>query len=594
MSHFLLFVFIDLCYNSACSIDITIRQKGENAIMRKLTVLLLTVLLLFTLAACGGNGDDSSSAPVLSDIQSESSLPASDPTDSSDPQDDPTGTTSNNSVTTTGRSRTQRPSGDTASTTGNPDDYVSTVGEKPYTGNAAILHNKQTSRFDSQAEALRQSILNTKDTVKASGSGKTYYISPKGDDNNPGTSKDKPWRTTKHLANTLTFKAGDAVLFERGGVYRNVSFEVVSGVSYGAYGTGAKPCLYGSARNYADESLWEKTSTANIWRIALEKGTPDVGNLVFDHGKQFGLKIMRNSLTGDYQFYYDASKGYVYLYLAAGNPGKLYSDIEICVKQTMIYNRKTTTVENVTIENLCIKYTGAHGIGLIADYGKENKNITVRGCEIGWIGGSLLNASARYGNGVEFNGGIDGGLVEDCWIYQCFDAGYTNQGACYQKNITVKENLMEYNPYNIEVWSAKEIGKGGMTNCAFKDNILRFAGYGWGTLNRHGSNTSVIGNISFYNYVIPCENMVISGNIFDCSYRYLVSIAYPNDTAGRGPTITGNTWNQKPFKNSDSTASVNRIYLSGNAEILNSGTLTEMEASVKKVDKAPKAITLEN
>ena len=560
--------------------------------MRKLTTLLLAVLLLFTLAACGGNEGDGSSAPA----PSESSQPASDPADSSDVKDDPASSdVSGERTTTSGRTRSTT-TAKTSTTATTADPYISTVGEKPVTYNTAILYNKQTSKFDQQAETLRQSILSEKDTVKPSTTGKTYYISPKGDDANPGTSKDKPWRTTKNLSNHLIFKAGDVILFERGGVYRNVSFHLTSGVTYGAYGDSSKPKpqLYGSDKNYADEKLWEKTSTANVWRLNVGKGFDDVGNFVFDHGKAIGLKLMNNKLTVDYQFYHDAVKGYVYLYLAAGNPGKVYSDIEICTKESMMYTKGAYKAENITIENLCLKYTGAHGIVVQSDTGLQAKNITVRGCEIGWIGGSLLTAAVRYGNGIEFNGPIDGALVEDCWIYQCYDAGYTNQGACYQKNITVKDNLIEYSPYNIEVWSAKEIGKGGMENCTFSDNVLRFAGFGWGTLNRHGSNTSVVGNISFYNYVVPCKNVVIRNNVFDCSYRYDVCIVYPNDPEGRGPTITGNTWNQKPFKNKDSEAVVGQSYLTGNQKVYKCATLDEMKASVAIFDKAPKAITLES
>ena len=552
--------------------------------MRKLIALFLAMLLLVSLTACGGSGDSAASATESGTSESTTATA------------EPSKTTKGPASTTASRSRTEKTSSTDKADTGETefDGYVSTLGEKAFSGNSAILYNKQTSRFDQQAETKRQSVLNEKDTIKPSTTGKTYYISPKGDDNNDGTSKDKPWRTTKRLFNHLIFREGDVVLFERGGVYRNVSFHMTSGVSYGAYGTGAKPCLYGSAQNYADEALWEKTSTANVWRIKLDKTTPDVGNIVFDHGKQFGLKLLKNTLTVDYQFYHDAGKGYVYLYLAAGNPGKMYSDIEICVKNNVMFTKGNYTAKNITIENLCIKYTGAHGIVVQSGGGMEAKNITVRGCEIGWIGGSMLDATVRYGNGIELNGGVDGALIEDNWIYQCYDAGYTNQGKpCYHKNITVQDNLMEYSPYNIEVWTAQEIGKGGMTDCAVKNNILRFAGYGFGTLNRIGSNTSVIGNISFYDYVIPCKNVVISGNIFDCSYRYLVSIAYPNDTEGRGPTITGNTWNQKPYSDKDTTASVDKIKLNG-VEILQSKTLSEMQTSVAKVDKAPVAVTLEN
>lgn len=549
--------------------------------MRKFLALILAALLALTLVAC--DGGSSSSNPVSENSESNT-----------------TSTTENKTTeqaeltTTSGRRPT---SATTASTTAAFDGYYATADEKPYTGNAATLYNGQTSRFDAQGEAKRQAILNLADTVKASAGGTTYYISPKGNDENAGTSKGKAWRTTKNLTDTTKFKAGDAVLFERGGVYRSVSFHVVSGVSYGAYGTGAKPALYGSPRNYADETLWKKTSTANVWRMKVEKDTNDIGNLVFDHGKQFTLKMPVNKLTVEFQMYHDAGNDYVYLYHSAGNPGKVYSDIEICAKNNMIYAKAQSTVENVTIENLCLKYTGAHGIAFQSGSNTSNKNITIRGCEIGWIGGSMLDRSARYGNGIEFNGWINGAEVYDNWIYQCYDAGYTNQGSnCYQENLTIRENLIEYNPYNIEVWTEKEIGKGGMNDCAFKDNLLRFAGYGWGTLARLGSTTKMIGNISFYDYTIPCKNVIISGNIFDCSYRYLVSLAYPNDTQGRGPTIKGNTWNQKPYKNDDTTAAVNQLKLDGPdqyATTLHCKDQAEMEASVKLTDTAPLGISLE-
>ncbi len=551
--------------------------------MRKILALFLAALMVLALAACDNGG------AVSSDPMTENSQP------------DATTTTEQSEITTTIADQAElttttgrRPTTTGATTTAPTfDGYYSTAGEQPFTGNAAILYNGQTSRFDAQGEAKRQQILNMKDTVKASAGGTTYYISPKGNDENAGTAKDKAWRTTKNLTDTTKFKAGDAVLFERGGVYRNVSFHVVSGVSYGAYGTGAKPRLYGSARNYADKSLWKKGSEKNVWVLDVEENTPDIGNLVFDHGKQFTLKMPTNKLTIDYQIFHDAGLDRLYLYLSEGNPGEIFSDIEVCAKNNMIYTKAQNPVENVTIENLCLKYTGAHGIVFQSGSKTVNKNITIRGCEIGWIGGSLLDRGARYGNGIEFNGWVNGAEVYDNWIYQCYDAGYTNQGSnCYQENLTIRENLIEYNPYNIEVWTEKEIGKGGMNNCTFKDNFLRFAGYGWGTLARLGSTTKMVGNISFYDYVIPCKNMVISGNIFDCSYRYLVSIAYPNDAEGRGPTIKGNVWNQKPYENEDTVAAVNRLMFDGR-EVLYCKDQAEMEINVKRVDTAPVEITLE-
>jgi polygalacturonase len=244
---------------------------------------------------------------------------------------------------------------------------------------------------------------------------------------------------------------------------------------------------------------------------------------------------------------------------------------------------KGSNANNVTIENLCVKYTGAHAISF-----NKSSNVTIRGCEVGYIGGSLLETNVRYGNGIEFHGETDSMTVENCWIYQCFDAGYTNQGEnCYQSNIKIRNNLMEYSPYNIEVWTAQVIGQGGMKDCVIENNILRFAGYGFGFNNR--ASTAAIGNISFYDYVIPCENVVIKNNVFDCSTRYVISIAYPNDSKGRGPTITGNTWIQKPFKQGNCVACVGQTKFSG-AKVYNCGTEAEMKTSVAVFDKSATVI----
>ncbi len=307
-----------------------------------------------------------------------------------------------------------------------------------------------------------------------------------------------------------------------------------------------------------------------------------------------GKKMSLGKLAADYDFYYDAKNDYVYLYLAKGNPGKTHESIEIAPNEHVI---QVGSAKNVTIENLCIKYTGAHGISCGATSGT-----TVRGCEIGYIGGSMLKDNARYGNGIEFYSWSKNMLVENNWIYQCFDAGYTHQGRDgWHENNIIRRNLMEYSNYNIEVWTNRDPAVGGARDGVIEDNILRFAGYGFGTKRRIGSNSSAVGNISMYNYPLPHRNFVIRNNILDCSTRYLVSIAYPNDPEGRGPTIKGNIWNQKPYVTADSVAAVDRLNKHDPADpdkrpetiVLPCSSQAEMEASVAKVDLAPSEITYE-
>ena len=79
----------------------------------------------------------------------------------------------------------------------------------------------------------------------------TYYVSSsEGNDSNAGTSVNQPWKT---LAKVNGFKPvpGDQILFKRGDEWEGTLVVPASGnpifpITYGAYGTGDKPKIYGS------------------------------------------------------------------------------------------------------------------------------------------------------------------------------------------------------------------------------------------------------------------------------------------------------------------------------------------------------------
>ncbi len=388
---------------------------------------------------------------------------------------------------------------------------------------------------------------------------------------------------------TGRFSTGDVVLFERGAVYRG-NIPMVSGVSYGAYGVGAKPAIYGSPRNYADPSLWEKTDCEHVWKLNVGTDLDDIGNIVFDHGKACASdgKQLKNKLTTDFQFHHDAVHGYVYLCLSEGNPGELYGDIEVCPKEHIIGpSAKNGAVSNVKIDNLCIKYGGAHGIVF-----SVAENITVTNCEIGYIGGSLQNASGRYGNGIELNGDVNGVTVKNNWIYQCYDAGYTHQCGGDEIGIRVDANLIEYCNYNVEFFLQRD----GRIEAVFENNILRFAGYGFGTNNRIGSNDSAVAAICYWRKKIPSKNVVIRNNILDTSYRFLLVSAYVNDQREMALVVKGNTWIQHDGPKSavalQVDTDVSGWYNHQQYELPSDG-IDKMKDSVAKVDTAPVKVLYE-
>jgi hypothetical protein len=142
--------------------------------------------------------------------------------------------------------------------------------------------------------------------------------------------------------------------------------------------------------------------------------------------------------------------------------------------------------------------------------------------------------------------------------------------------------------YNIEYFF--HTVKGGYRNCLFEGNVLRFAGYGFGTHNRIGGTDEVVASINGWRGILPCQNFVIRANVLDTSYRYLLVAPY-NDGA-KGPTVTGNTWIQRKSVN----GAAGLMWDSANAaqrQKLAASDLTTLKASVSVMDNAPAAVKFE-
>lgn len=385
-------------------------------------------------------------------------------------------------------------------------------------GNPAEWMNKQCGGADEEADMRRERILNTTDTLSITGT--TYYLSPDGDDNQGGTSPETAWKSIEGLkAHAELLKPGDGVLFERNGVYRG-HFDLTSGVTYGAYGVGRKPAIYGSRKNLAQPELWVITDTENVWMLNEDQNY-DVGYLVFDHGSQGGNRkhLQLSGLAEDLDFYCDWEACRLYMY-SVQNPGDRFQSIELCDGTRNILQGQPGC-HDVTIDNLTVKYGGGHGI----HFAVESANITIRNCEIGWIGGCILigfkDNTFRFGNAIEFWRNCSDVLVENNWVYQVYDAGITHQGVgedLYHRNVVYRGNLVEYCTYGFEFFLSNPSCK--MQHILYEDNMVRFAGLGWGICRPNPQKDALIcgwGDASF-----QCEDFVIRGNVFDVSANYLL------------------------------------------------------------------------
>lgn len=407
--------------------------------------------------------------------------------------------------------------------------------DKPQVENPACLMHPFVAYSDEAADRMRKYIRSLPSAVPTGG--RQWYIAPEGHDNNSGASPQEAWATPTALhIHDEDIQAGDAVLFARGGVYRG-SIVAKSGVYYGAYGEGDKPCLYVSRCNYAKRE-WTET-TPYHWEITLPD-SGDVGHVVFNHGEVVGVKRRpTEKLVYDLDFQYE---NHVLRLFSTRNPAQRYWSIEIgdLVHNVLI----PVDTHDVTVENLTLKYGGGHGVVAL----NGSKNITVRGCEIGFIGGSYLpghgEGFTRFGNGVEFWQGCDTALVEDCWLYQIYDSGLSHQGrdVFEAKNITFRRNLVEYTSFaSIEYWMSDGDGETIARHVRYTNNILRFAGYGWGELWRpftHAYHILATGDDAPH----PCEDFLIENNILDLSARCLVRC---RSSLGTVPVLKGNTYYQR-------------------------------------------------
>ena len=317
--------------------------------------------------------------------------------------------------------------------------------------------NEIYKNFDILFEKRKEQIKNIETAVKIKGT--AYYVNNNGNDNADGKSPDTAWKTLDKV-HSANLKAGDGVFFKRGDLFRG-KFTAQSGVTYSAYGNGEKPKFYSHDKSLCDTSLWEiYDGEYNIWK--LKEKILDVGTIVFNDGEKHSRKLIptykngkfvcrdneekdfniNSEMTEDLDIYWhynerlstyptkgedfpvplvdDDSLGELYLRCDKGNPAEVFNSIEALARVYLII---ATTTENVTIDNLCIKYSGMHALAA----GGPCKNLTITNCEMGWIGGCIQHyfgtdpnypdgkrgTVTRFGNAVEVYGDCDGYTVQN-------------------------------------------------------------------------------------------------------------------------------------------------------------------------------------
>jgi alpha-galactosidase len=356
-----------------------------------------------------------------------------------------------------------------------------------------------------------------RDTATSEAEAKAAYARPVGG---------KTWKITPDMAldevNELEVMPGDKVLFQRGGVWRG-QLQPRSGkpghpITYGAFGEGAKPVIQPSyaRQSHGDwrevRAVREGADSTGLWKT--ESGAAaDIGNVIFDNGmKGCAFKKCRlEEVKNDLDFWCDPATFAVYM-KSPVNPAERFASIELCEKVHCIEEAK---MHDVVYDGLALRYTAAHGIG-----GDGVKRITVRDCDIGWIGGGYLyydkkGNGVRYGNGIEFWANCEDVLVESNRVYECWDAALTNQSnedGAVQKNVVWRGNDVWNCEYSYEYWQQGDNAK--TENVVVENNRFRDAGKGWGHRQRWNPNAA---HLMFYDTTAVTRGFVVQNNVFSRS-----------------------------------------------------------------------------
>jgi hypothetical protein len=416
-------------------------------------------------------------------------------------------------------------------------------------------------------DELKSEIVESSSTIDLTDARNVYYVSNNGNDANDGLSPETAWKTVGK-SNYKAVRDGDVVLFECGSIFRE-SLTISQGVKYSSYGEGPKPRFYGSWDGDKPE-LWIETDVPNIYLFKYKiSESQDVGQIVFNDGKQWGIKVMKlnaedkrvyqgecfngvdtfnngsadfvdyHDLTSNLEFYCDPKTSNMYLLCEYGNPADYFDSIEVVKKGNICAG----TAKDVVVDNLCFMYGGSHGIGVA-----NARNFEVKYCEFYYIGGSIQGYNifsgtqpTRFGNAIENWESCENFKIHHCYASQIYDCCFTTQwmGDSSGRDIIMKDlefayNIGEYSNTGLEVWLSDNTGYPNATfkyiNHDMHHNITYNNGYGWSHQRPNKDGNFFYGGLNANSTVH--ENSVYHDNInmFAVNYgllaRYTVGEPY--------------------------------------------------------------------
>lgn len=315
----------------------------------------------------------------------------------------------------------------------------------------ARLHAELQARIDEILATQTQIVKSDEWIPGQTYTGTAYYVSPNGNDEwdglTPETAKQSlQWALEAANGKDDLLRPGDAIFFERDGVYRadlslfgpNVS---IPEIAFSAYGEGAKPILTASTESGVGAEKWqlvyEDETGVKIWQFYRDM--EDTGSVVLNDeiiadrvyewwtGEGYEsceanvlqgetdlgvvlkgeLLPLQDSLTEDYKIISrpdltelpegeginNRYKGLLYLRCDAGNPGEIYDTVEFSV--TTGAGIFFLEASGCVFDNLNLRYAGMRFMhnGQIDDgagkSGSDLRDTTIQNCEFAFCGTSV-------------------------------------------------------------------------------------------------------------------------------------------------------------------------------------------------------------
>lgn len=375
-----------------------------------------------------------------------------------------------------------------------------------------ILTDGKEAEILSAADRRRDEILNSPTQIVRSDvfipgetyTGTAYYVSENGDDSNDGLTPETAWKTVHKVTHEVggesaeiwveggyhpfvpeyvtlgegCVRPGDAVFFERGGIYRMDDLDLMvlrSGITFSAFGEGPKPIISGSPESgtgrekwslyYSDDSgvkIWQydhdmkqisqiildgKICATRVYEWWTENGWR---SLALNHSDYLDLRshdagvyVLRDellsveaSLTQNHTlisrpdlegFLYPViqqnAPGPLYLRCDEGNPGDLFESVEFVWAGDFLWNLICCYGDNTVLDNLSVRYFSsccASTDGAILHSDATERGTVIQNCEFAY-GGGHLNYSGpipdSYGGGDCVYGFVCDSIVRNCYFH---------------------------------------------------------------------------------------------------------------------------------------------------------------------------------